>query len=256
MISYYFLIDVKPVFKVLVILTLILVIMMLLLKIIEVIRRMKKNAPAASHEEPKNMTGVIDVSQALEDIKKSIDELKKSIQEKMPGVHGLKPGGDKNGFGLVERPEPPLFEDFSEPDDLAGCIHLYNTTIADEQRQSEFNKRFKPIRVDVINALDRRRDPKLNPQFQSSNSGDLLVVEINGARPTSFVVFPRFELTIYESNYRAGAFGEVFHCPIFNPKQRYSVHSVQSPAFFSMGQSGSWTLERKGELELTPVRFP
>jgi len=229
----------------------ILIILFFLFKIVVELEKLKKDAiKPTEYFKTDDFTSYLD---------QKFTELEKFVQEKLSVIQEIRKSREENeDEGKVELKKPserPLENYVIEPNDLDACMHLYNVAIGDEQKQGEFNKRFKPnIRIDVINAADRSRNPSIEPQFQSSNSGDLFVVEIEGVRPTSFVVFPRFELTIYESNYRAGAFGEVFECPGFNHQSRYTVHHIVSPAFFSMGHAGTWTLEKKGELKLSLVK--
>lgn len=135
-------------------------------------------------------------------------------------------------------------------DDLQTCVDQYNEAISKEDSQSRFLDKYRPLRVDVVNALERRRRADLAPQYQTADNGDYYVVELINMGRTTYVVLPRFDLVIKESNYKAGAFGEVFDCPDYEQNERYRINRVVKPAYFEKKRNDSWELAAKGRIML------
>ena len=126
-------------------------------------------------------------------------------------------------------------------------IDLYNQAVENRNVRGEFQERFHPLRVGTINASDRRRDPSLPPEYREASDGNFLAIE--DSRRMSYLVVPRFDLTIKETNYGAGAIGTIFNCSRWDPLLSFSRVTLQRPAVFE--KSGeTWLLKTPGMLDL------
>ena len=132
----------------------------------------------------------------------------------------------------------------SMPLDLKRFCDLYNTG-----KQSNLRTSYRPYyRIGVINANERRRNLETPPVFMDDTAGRLLAYYIDSEN--SYAVVPRFDLTLQDSIYGPGAFGEVFECPNFNPQHTYRNVKVIQPAFFEPdADQQNWTLKEKGKLD-------
>lgn len=137
----------------------------------------------------------------------------------------------------------------SENDMLSSCISFYNKAIESNNKEGEFHRNFRPFRADLKNDQERRSNPKLEPEFKTSDSGKYFVVEIQHSGSTDFAVFPIFELTISDKNYEIGAWGEVFKCIGYKDGFSFKINKVISPAFF-FKEKDRWKLAAIGELNL------
>ncbi|MBM3234750.1 hypothetical protein FJZ31_00450 [Candidatus Poribacteria bacterium] len=132
---------------------------------------------------------------------------------------------------------------------LQTFCRFYNDAVEDSNKRNEFMQRFNPIRIGAANAMERRREPSIEPVFQTANDGDYYAVVIEGN--TLYAVVPRFDLTFQESIYGPGAMGQVFDCPNYNPQLRYRNVKVVKSAFFEPASAKQrWMLKAKGELDL------
>jgi len=129
----------------------------------------------------------------------------------------------------------------------APLIVLYNQAVDDRNARGEFQQRFRPLRVGTINAADRRRDPSLPPEYKEASDGNFLAIE--DSKRMSYLIVPRFDLTVKEANYGAGAIGTIFDCGDWNPLLSYSRVMLERPAVFE--RSGeTWLLKEPGVLDL------
>ena len=125
----------------------------------------------------------------------------------------------KQRIGGVD-PTQPLQPRQSEPNtlmslDLKRFCELYNAG-----EQSSLRAGYQPhYRIGVINASDRRRNSNTPAVFMEDTAGRFLAYYIESEK--SYVVVPRFDMTLQDSIYGPGAFGEVFECPNFNPQHAY-----------------------------------
>ena len=134
------------------------------------------------------------------------------------------------------------------PPDLKTFCDLYNAG-----KQSNLRTSYRPYyRIGVINANERRRNLDTPPIFMEDTAGRFLAYYIESEN--SYAVVPRFDLTLQDSIYGPGAFGEVFECPQFNRQHTYRNVKVIQPAFFELDSNQQcWTLKEKGELDLGPT---
>lgn len=130
-----------------------------------------------------------------------------------------------------------------------GLCRAYNAGVEDSDQKYRFREQYRPIRVGVVNATVRRRDPEILPEFEADEAGDYYAVAIEG-KPY-YAVLPRHDLTLQEHSYSPGAMGEVFDCPDFNPRLRYRHIRVVQPAVLEPDAAKQrWTLKAKGKLDI------
>lgn len=124
---------------------------------------------------------------------------------------------------------------------------LYNAEV--DGFNNEFMQQYKPIRIGVTNAMDRRRNTDISPIFVTATDGDYYAAE--GERDRQFMVVPRPGMAFQESSYGPGAMGLVFDCPNYNPQLRYHRVKVIKPAFFEPDSTRQhWKFIEKGKLDL------
>jgi len=124
---------------------------------------------------------------------------------------------------------------------------LYNAEV--DGFNNEFMQQYKPIRIGVANAMDRRRNTDISPIFVTATDGDYYAAE--GERDRQFMVVPRPGMAFQESSYGPGAMGLVFDCPNYNPQLRYYRVKVIKPAFFEPDFTMQrWKLIENGKLDL------
>jgi len=113
----------------------------------------------------------------------------------------------------------------------------------------EFTDYYRPTRIGVENAMDRRKNPDISPKFITAPDGDYYAIE--NERDRQFMVVPRLGMVFQESSYGPGAMGFVFECPDYNPQLRYHQVKVVEPAFFEPDSARQyWKLRDKGKLDL------
>lgn len=128
--------------------------------------------------------------------------------------------------------------------------NLYNQGVENPSHRTEFKDRYRPDRIGTSNAMARRRDPTIDPEFQLANDGDYYAITevIQGSK--YYAVVPKFDLTLQESNYGPGAMSLVFQCPNYDPQMSYRHVRVVRPAAFERDASQNWKLKKQGELDL------
>ena len=195
--------------------------------------------------------------QELEDEAKSIQASVKRIEQGMASVRGVvdeilsQLETFKSQTLLSQAPT----ESQSEPIEpispiLKKLCNDYNIGIANRSQREELRKNYeKHYRVGVINASERRLNPEQPPALNSDTSGNYLAFYIEAE--DLYAVVPLYGLTLQESIYGPGAFGEVFECPDFNPQLRYRDIKVLHPAILEPDSAlEQWTLKEKGKLDL------
>jgi len=144
----------------------------------------------------------------------------------------------------------------SANDDAAwfGICELYNNALSNQDDRSQLRASYEPIVISVINAVERRRNEKLPPVFQTATAGNFLAIRL----PLSdeFAVFPKFSLIVQESSFGPGAVGEVFDCAGFDPRLNYPNIRVRRPAIFESGNENDWKLRTPGALDLGQGQEP
>ncbi len=128
-----------------------------------------------------------------------------------------------------------------------GCVR-YNEALLNQDVRSEFRKQYDPLVISVVNAVDRRRNEKLQPIFKTASEGNFLAIKSpEGKR---FAVFPKFGLILQESSFGPGAVGEVFECANFNARFSYPDFRVLRPAVFVPKGEEDWDLADQGVLDI------
>lgn len=134
-------------------------------------------------------------------------------------------------------------------DDGIKClIDLYNSAITDSMGREQFREHYQPTRIGTVNAVERRQNPTtvITPQFRETTDGDFFAFELSAHR---YAVTPRLGLTVGAVSYNAGALGEMFGNPNYDPAQSYSRYRVLKPAIFKR-DGDRWELIEAGRLDL------
>jgi hypothetical protein len=128
-------------------------------------------------------------------------------------------------------------------------IDLYNQAVTDNFARERFREVHQPLRVGTVNAVERRQNPTatIEPEFKETTDGDFFAFPMLGAN--QYAVVPRLGLTIGPVSYHAGALGEMFGNPKYDPMQSYSRYRVRRPAIFKR-DGDRWELQSPGELDL------
>lgn len=129
---------------------------------------------------------------------------------------------------------------------LQTFIRLYNEAVDDPNKRGDFNQKYSITRIGVANAMDRRQDPSIEPDFQTSTAGAYIAVKIDGQ--SNYAVVPRFGTTIDNYLYGPGAAEKIFYCDGYKPNSSYTDVKVIQPAFFDPDTSRQkWTFKEKGK---------
>jgi hypothetical protein len=126
---------------------------------------------------------------------------------------------------------------------------MYNEANRSIDARNDFEQKYNQIRLEVANAMERRTNPRLEPNYQiSQKKGDYLAIQTADAG--IYAIVPSFGV-IQDFNYGTGALGIVFDCPNFDPKFKYRNVEILRPAFFETDMSKQkWTLKQTGSLNL------
>ena len=137
----------------------------------------------------------------------------------------------------------------SEPDkplspELQQFVALYNAGGESKLRQIYT----PPCFIRVGNEAERFQNLNISPIFQTAPNGSFVAYAIDSEN--SYAVLPFAGSVLQNKLYSSGAFGEVFECPGFDPEQTYYVKVVLPALFEQHPVNDTWTLQRKGKLEL------
>jgi hypothetical protein len=169
-----------------------------------------------------------------------------SLQSESFEPSPLEPRDLKNtGFGVNDYDSQLSYES-----PVKAFCRLYNDAVDDPSLRAEFRDRYRPQRIGTVNAMQRRRNPSLSPEFQTSNDGDYFAVAELVPAQRGFAVVPRFDLTFQDTNYGPGAMGIVFDCPNYDEGLSYRSVKVVQPAIFEPDAGTGWKVARKGILSL------
>ena len=102
--------------------------------------------------------------------------------------------------------------------------------------------------IGVRNEEERLQNPSVHPIFQTAQNGSFVAYAIDSENSYAVVPFSGFVLQI--DLYGSGAFGEVFECPGFHLEHTYYIKVVRPALFKHDSVNDTWTLEKKGKLEL------
>jgi len=132
-----------------------------------------------------------------------------------------------------------------------SLLDVYNQAVSDTFARESVRERFRPLRIGTINAVERRQNPTaiIKPDFRETTNGDFFAFSLHA--PDSYAVVPRLGLTIRAVIYHAGALGEMFGGPPYDPSQSYSQYRVREPALFRKAGE-EWFLVKPGKLDMGP----
>lgn len=135
-------------------------------------------------------------------------------------------------------------QDKSLPPELQKFVAWYNTG-EDSGLRGNYTQ---SCSIRVSNEDERLQNPSVRPIFQTTSNGSFVAYSINSEN--SYAVVPFSGFVLQNDLYGSGAFGEVFECPGFDPEHTYHVKVVRPALFKQDPINDTWTLEKKGELEL------
>ena len=192
----------------------------------EEVEKVKKQLSQATSDHDRSMQQYIDLQ-----IQKLREELLAIINSKL---------GNTSSYQMIQpqRTESPSGDYPASP--LARCTMMYNQSLHDSDAQYRFKREFSPIKVDVPNAMERRRNLSIEPIFGTSDNGIFMVVELREEGKTLYAVFPYFELTVNQPDYEVTAISRLFKSHNFNPDISNKVAEVKEPAFFTKKDMQSW----------------
>jgi hypothetical protein len=122
-----------------------------------------------------------------------------------------------------------------------GIINTYNDA------PKALHSRYQPSPFGVVNGNELQRNAAASPIFGDTERGAYLL--IRGASGKSYVI-PKDDILFQDAYYNNEAMGVVFDCRGYEPGTRYRHIELVRPAIFS-NSSGHWTIERKGEIQLS-----
>ena len=158
----------------------------------------------------------------------------------------VEPKGSETSSKEAENSLQPVQseEDKPLPPDLQKLVTLYNTG-----KNAELQKIYKSrCSIRVTNETELYQNPNINPVFKTMANGSFVAYAIDSEN--LYAVVPFSGCILKNDLYNSGAFGEVFECPGFDPEHTYHVKVIR-PAFFKSDSANeTWTLEKKGKLEL------
>jgi hypothetical protein len=156
------------------------------------------------------------------------------------------------GYRNVEsKSEQPIIVRRSLANTGLNIIDLYNQAVRDTVARERFRESHQPLRVGTVNAVERRQNPTatIKPEFKETTEGDFFAFRMSGSN--QYAVVPRLGLTIGPVSYNAGALGEMFGNPTYDPTRSYSRYQVRKPAIFRR-DGDRWELQSPGQLDLGP----
>ena len=146
--------------------------------------------------------------------------------------------------GPQDSETPPQEEEHPK---VQKFVALYNAS--DDAKLRQIYGSHCSIRV--TNEPERSQNPNEPPIFQTASNGSFVAYVIDSDDSENlYAVVPFSGCVLQNKLYSSGAFGKVFECPGFDPEYRYHVRVIR-PAFFKPDSANeTWTLEKKGKLEL------
>jgi hypothetical protein len=206
------------------------------------ISRAESQLPSRSQESPKILRNT--------EAGKGLESFDNQSDFDLHPVHSLVREWEQNRETATGAPESAFKRsaDYS-PITRDELLDLYNNAVTDNFAREEFRERYQPIRLGTVNAVERRQNPTalIKPEFRETTDGDFFAFPSSAA--TTYRVVPRLGLTIGAVSYNAGALGEMFGNPTYDPAQSYSRYQVREPAFFKR-DGDNWLLDKPGRLDL------
>lgn len=141
----------------------------------------------------------------------------------------------------------PVHEDTQ----AAELCRRYNEGAHNGSMRTAFREKYQITRISTTNVDERRRNPNLRAEYNTSNSGEFFVVELQQGGRMVYAAVPQFDLEINELRHGPGAVGEVFDCRGYQPGGSYRSITVVRPAYFTRESDSGWKLDRPGMLDVT-----
>ena len=164
-----------------------------------------------------------------------IQKLREELLEVIQSRKDSSPPQQSSSHPVAER-----LYDTQSSSPIAHCTVMYNQALESTEAQNRFKKEFSITLVDVPNAMECRRNPALEPIFESADNGIFMVVELRDEGKNYYAVFPSFELTVTKSEYDASAISRLFRCHNFDPEAHNKIAEVAEPAFFNPKDGHTW----------------
>lgn len=137
----------------------------------------------------------------------------------------------------------------SVPEVGQEIVEIYNRAVNDPFERERLRERYTAVRVGTVNAVERRQNPTIEPEYREASDGDFFAYPIGR---DVYLVVPSLGLTIEAVGYTAGAVGKVFgRTQGYDPQRFYSSYRVLQPAYLRC-EGDRWKLISPGELELGP----
>ncbi|MCI0489788.1 MAG: hypothetical protein L0229_24625 [Blastocatellia bacterium] len=132
---------------------------------------------------------------------------------------------------------------------LKEFCQLYNASVSDRHERDRFQQRYQPTRITVANAVQRKKNPEILPEFEEHSAGDFLAVKFGDGGKSKFAVVPRFDLTFDERTVGIGTIELLFKCNNYQASQASGRVKLIKPAIFSY-DGRNWKQEEEGILNL------
>lgn len=134
----------------------------------------------------------------------------------------------------------------------------YNKAVSNPVERDTFRQKYSAVRFGTVNAVERRMDPRIPPQFKTTSDGDFFAFRVGD----KFRVYPRLGLTLEPVGFGAGALGKAFDIQGMRASKNsvtgeqtpigdfnHNEFHVSRPAVFTESD-GKWQLEARGQIVL------
>lgn len=177
------------------------------------------------------------INEKIELLEKKFEQFKSQASNRERRVFG------ENKRNFLEEQQTSIVE----------LVDAYNRALYNNDERHRFRETYQIERIGVQNAMERRRDANLEPVFQNASDGDYFAIVSMKGKDNCYPIVPRFDLIVQDSNYKAGALGEIYRCIGFETNKQYRKFRLVQPAYFSRIDDKTWKLEKRGEIHLNKV---
>jgi len=186
-------------------------------------------------------------SQLKNDLNLSLEEQADKIISSIKPLSGeTPPEGKKADSDSKPKPPPPKTKS-----PIETLVELYNTSVRDNQKISEFRQRYPITTIGIKNAEERAGNPKIDPIFWAADNGDFYAIDIEQNGRRTYVVVPSFGFIFSEKKYNNAGLSHVFKCRPEALKSQGNLMIVKKTAHFKPDSQGTiWELEEQGEIDL------
>lgn len=130
---------------------------------------------------------------------------------------------------------------------LKLVVEDYAQATAQPEKQQYFMEKYSPTTLDTQNANARLQNPELKPIFAKSPQGSFMAIKTD--HEGLFLIVPKFNFVLKDTNYNPGAVNEVFDCKNYYPGYKYSQIKLVRPAVFNH-KGDNWSIKVAGILLL------